>query len=259
MADDIQIKSGMAGATPTGGTPTGGAQQAGQQPQTPVQQTVQQPASTENSPVIDLRQIDLSAAPQQTAETQTPIASAPATPAAAPAALPAAQAVMPISQPAAQPASIPPLTSASLASGTATGFNLEEAALAASQQNVMAPPDKFAVPEIVKQKFPDLIQLIKETESMTDEERDYWFQILPIMTEDQISKFRDILLNEKTQLQKLDQEYESELTKLNEKHMVEWKDFESKEKRKALVEAEAAAKQQEQATEEELLKRLGST
>jgi len=119
-----------------------------------------------------------------------------------------------------------------------------------------APEDKYAIPTLVKDKFPDLIQLIKETESMNDEERDYWFQILPIMTEEQIKKFRDILVNEKEQLASLDKEYETELTKLNEKHMIEWKEFETKEKRKSITTAESASKQQEQAQEEDLLKRL---
>ena len=116
--------------------------------------------------------------------------------------------------------------------------------------------EKYAIPALVKEKFPDLIQLIKETESMNDEERDYWFQILPIMTEEQIRKFRDILVNEKQQLTNLDQEYEQELQKLNDKHMIEWKEFETKEKRKTLTSAEQTSKAQEKAEEEELLKRL---
>lgn len=122
---------------------------------------------------------------------------------------------------------------------------------------MQAPPqEKYSIPSLVKEKFPDLIQLIKETESMNDEERDYWFQILPIMTEEQIKKFRDILVNEKQQLTNLDKEYEQELQKLNEKHMIEWKEFETKEKRKTLTTAEKASKEKEKSEEEELLKRL---
>ncbi len=123
-------------------------------------------------------------------------------------------------------------------------------------QFVMSGEKKYAIPAMVREKFPDLIKLIKETESMNDEEREYWFQILPIMTEEQIQKFRGILVNEKEQLARLDKEYEEELNKLNEKHMVEWKNFESKEKRKALSAAEEQAKISEKSQEEELLKRL---
>ena len=91
---------------------------------------------------------------------------------------------------------------------------------------------------------------------MDDEEREYWFQILPIMTEDQIQKFRDILISEKEQLAKLDAEYEEELSKINDKHLQEWQAFESKQQRIELGKKEEAAEAQEAASEEELLKKL---
>ncbi len=135
------------------------------------------------------------------------------------------------------------------------GINLEDEALLMSQQTV-APPEKYNVPALVKEKFPDLIELIKTTESMNDEERDYWFQVLPIMTEDQIQKFRTILVNEKEQLARLDHEYEDHIEKLNEKHMIEWKEFESKQKRDAIATAEATTQKKEEQTEEALLQQL---
>ena len=139
----------------------------------------------------------------------------------------------------------------------AGSISLDDEAVMSDQQ-MMAPPEKYSVPQMVKDKFPDLMKLIKETESMNDEERDYWFQILPIMSEDQISKFRDILLNEKQQLARLDTEYEQELSKLNEKHMIELREFETKEKRKALAGAEKKAEVEEKEAEADLLKRLSS-
>jgi hypothetical protein len=158
-------------------------------------------------------------------------------------------------QPAGQSAGNPPAPPSPPVKKPA-GINLEDEAMMAQSQGVIAPPEKYSVPSLVKEKFPDLVQLIKETESMNQQERDYWFQILPIMTEDQIRKFRDILVNEKNQLSRLDKEYEDELNRLNEKHMLEWKEFEMKEKRKALAAAESRSKEEESAAEEELLKRL---
>jgi hypothetical protein len=117
-------------------------------------------------------------------------------------------------------------------------------------------PEKYAIPKIVWDKYPDMVELIKQTESMDDEEREYWFQVLPIMTDHQVEKFRTILNTEKNQLAALDQEYEQELQKLNEKHMIEWKEFESKEKRKAIQSAEATQEKTEAKTEEELLAKL---
>jgi hypothetical protein len=134
-------------------------------------------------------------------------------------------------------------------------FNLEEAVMEQSNQ-MQQPPKQYIVPDQVREKFPDLESLIETTESMNKEEKDYWFQILPIMTDDQISRFREILVNEKKQLEKIDKEYSQELTKLNEKHMLEWKEFESKEKREAIRQAEAAHEQTEAEAEAELLARL---
>lgn len=238
MADDIQINP----------TTTATGQAAPAQGGASGQNLAAKSAMTEQSGVIDLSQLDAGSAVSAGA------------PAGQGSAATAATGQPQTATPTTQTVTSPAQAAAGVAGATTTGgaFSLEEAAMAASAQAAIAPPEKFTVPELVKQKFPDLIQLIKDTESMNDEERDYWFQILPIMTEDQIKKFRDILLNEKTQLQKLDAEYETELTKLNEKHMIEWKEFESKEKKKALTQAEEAAKAQEQATEEDLLKRLSA-
>ncbi len=117
-------------------------------------------------------------------------------------------------------------------------------------------PLQYIIPKIVQDKYPDLVELIKMTESMDDEEREYWFQVLPIMTDHQVQKFRKILETEKQQLEDLDKEYEQELTRLNEKHMLEWKEFETKEKRQALKQAETKHETTEKSTEEELLAKL---
>lgn len=119
--------------------------------------------------------------------------------------------------------------------------------------------NKFEIPESVRQQYPELIPLILETESMTDEERQYWFQILPIMTDEQVGKLREILLNEKKQLEQIDKEYQQEIKQINAKHVSEWKAFEAKEKRQKLQTAESQAEQTEAQTEEELLKKLQQT
>jgi len=115
---------------------------------------------------------------------------------------------------------------------------------------------KFHIPAVVRDKYPELISLIIRTESMDDEEREYWFQMIPIMTNEQILKLRDILISEKEQLAKLDSEYEQELKKIDEKHLQEWQEFEIKQKKEEIAKNEAAKEKEEKATEEELLKKL---
>ncbi|QQR54858.1 hypothetical protein IPG41_06800 [Candidatus Peregrinibacteria bacterium] len=100
------------------------------------------------------------------------------------------------------------------------------------------------------------MEMIKKTESMTDEEREYWFQILPIMTEDQVTRLKSILVEEAAQLAKLDDQYQSDLTKLNQKHLDEWSDFQRKQDREGLEKAEAKEEVSEAAAQEALLKQL---
>ncbi len=205
---------------------------------------------------------------QSGASTSAQPVTTPAINLADPAALPAAQTAA--TPPATAPAATPPAASTAQAMPAAPAqpapvagqplnkraFNLDaDVEEAATGQAV---PEKFAIPKIVREKYPDLIELIKVTESMDDQERQYWFQIMPVMTPEQIEKFRGILITEKQQLAELDKEYEDELNRLNEKHLLEWKEFESKEKSKAIKEAEAKSSAEEKQMEEDLLAKLSN-
>lgn len=116
--------------------------------------------------------------------------------------------------------------------------------------------DQYNIPQVVLDKYPELVALIKKTESMSAEEREYWFQILPIMTEEQVNRLKTILEQESAQLAKLDNQYQDELAKLNKKHLEEWNVFEKKQKRVALQEKEASAEAEEKKAEEDILKQL---
>jgi len=81
-------------------------------------------------------------------------------------------------------------------------------------------------------------------------------QIMPIMTEEQIVKFRDILVNEKSQLSKLDKEYESEVARINKTQAPVIDEEKLKKKLLQIREAEKAQNEDEKTKEEELLKQL---
>lgn len=115
---------------------------------------------------------------------------------------------------------------------------------------------KYIVPNLIREKFPDLVKLIYETESMNAEEREYWMQIMPIMTEGQIVKFRDILVNEKTELAKLDQDYKNEMDKLSQGRPKEIDEQALKAKITEIKTAEASEEHKEKKDEENLLNQL---
>ncbi|MEK9160088.1 MAG: hypothetical protein AAB383_05155 [Patescibacteria group bacterium] len=132
-----------------------------------------------------------------------------------------------------------------------------QAGAAAAQSG--AKDDKFKIPAAVLAKYPELVALIKKTESMSDEEREYWFQILPIMTADQVTRLKTILEEEANQLSKLDTQYQDELGKLNKKHLEEWNVFQQKQDRQALKAEEASHEAVEAKAEEDILKNLDDT
>lgn len=113
----------------------------------------------------------------------------------------------------------------------------------------------YIIPKLVREAFPDLVKLIFETESMDEDEREYWLQIMPIMTEDQIKKFRDILVNEKEQLAKLDKDYQQDVSQMNKKYNA-FNEEDITKRRNELHSSEAAAEKVEENEEAALLNQL---
>lgn len=97
----------------------------------------------------------------------------------------------------------------------------------------------FTVDDEMYAKYWELIKLILETESMDDDERQYWFDIMRSMTDEQVDRLFNILDTEKKKLQSLELKYQKEIKKLNEKHLIEWQDFQMKDNKKKIAKAEA--------------------
>ena len=103
----------------------------------------------------------------------------------------------------------------------------------------------FQILDEIQAKFPDLIKLILETESMDDDERQYWFDIMPSMTDEQIDRLFDILETERKKLEELEVKYQKEIKSLNEKHLIEWQEMQVKEGKKKMAEAQASEAKEE--------------
>ena len=116
--------------------------------------------------------------------------------------------------------------------------------------------EKFGIEETYAKENPALIDLILKTESMKDEERKYWFQLLPIMSTEQVKKLQNILQNEKDQLTELDKKYESEVAKLNANNAPSWNPAEATAKRKKVEAQEKADQEKETGAEEDILSQI---
>jgi len=97
----------------------------------------------------------------------------------------------------------------------------------------------FFISDEMMAKYNELIQMILATESMDDDERQYWFDIMPSMTDTQIDRLFNILDTERKKLQELELKYQKEIKNLNEKHLIQWQEFQMKDSKNKIATAEA--------------------
>ncbi len=116
----------------------------------------------------------------------------------------------------------------------------------------MTDNSQLNIPESVKQKYPKLVELILATKSMDDDERQYWFNILPIMKSEQVEKLRKILITEKNKIAEIDSQYSNEVSGSSSTFDAE--KFQKKKENLAREEHEHESK--EAALEDELLREI---
>ncbi|NVP17286.1 hypothetical protein HUU51_01070 [Candidatus Gracilibacteria bacterium] len=97
----------------------------------------------------------------------------------------------------------------------------------------------FSISDDMQAQYSELIKLILDTESMDNDEKQYWFDIMPSMTNDQIDRLFNILDIEKRKLEALEEKYQTEIKKLNEKHLIEWQEFQMKDSKQKIKDAQA--------------------
>ncbi len=114
----------------------------------------------------------------------------------------------------------------------------------------------FIVADETLADYKELVDLIIATESMDDDERQYWFDIMPSMTDEQVDRLYNILDTEKKKLEKLESKYQDEIKNLNEKHLIEWQEFQMKDSKKKIKAAEANDKKEDADDVLEMLKDL---
>ena len=118
--------------------------------------------------------------------------------------------------------------------------------------------DGLVIPDDIREKHSDLIELILSSESMNDEERQYWINILPIMTEDQIENLRGILANEKDQLAAIDQKYSKQIEQMGQEELVHRTETKRRGLRTKRESVEAKHNAEDEAEASELLKQIES-
>ena len=114
----------------------------------------------------------------------------------------------------------------------------------------------FTILEELQVRFPELIDLILNSESIDNAQKQYWLDILPSMTNEQIDRLFNILMTEKIEIEKLDLQFQEDVKALNEKHLIQWQALQSKKAKEKIAEAEKEDASKQDA--EDALGMLGS-
>lgn len=114
----------------------------------------------------------------------------------------------------------------------------------------------YIIPDSVIIDYPDLIEMIKQTDSMNLEEKNYWFKIMPMMNQEQIDNLRSILVKERQKLDEINQKYAEDLTEINNRHQIELTNAQREKAKAEREKAEANTEVEESEQEEALLDEL---
>ncbi len=126
------------------------------------------------------------------------------------------------------------------------------------QTSAGSPPPKasLTVPDETKAQFGPLIELILASESMTDEERQYWINILPAMTPEQRNSLQEILVNERDQLKAIDAKYSQEISTLGEQKVLERMEIDRRSKREQRSSSEEQDRTHQDEQTQELMRKI---
>jgi hypothetical protein len=112
-------------------------------------------------------------------------------------------------------------------------------------------------PEVMA-KFGETVELIKRSESMNDEERQYWVGILPSMTPEQLKNLQDILQNERKQLAAIDAKYSKELDSAGQQEAIRRTSEQRRKRREERSASEASHRMEESKQADALLGEISS-
>lgn len=117
--------------------------------------------------------------------------------------------------------------------------------------------EKFDIPEDYLVDMSDLVEMVLRSKSIdTEEEKQNWFNLMPIMNNDQMVKLRDILVREKQKLEEIENSYEQKKMEIKKKYLMKWQKMWYFKKVEEIHKDEELSKNQEDEEAERLLQMI---
>jgi hypothetical protein len=116
---------------------------------------------------------------------------------------------------------------------------------------------KFTIPEPFLKEHTDLIVLILESKSISEEkEKQSWFDLYPLMNKEQIDKLREILTREKEKLAEIEQKYQEKQEEIKKKYEKAFSSPVYQQQQANIHAAEQAVKEKETVEADSLLDQI---
>lgn len=115
----------------------------------------------------------------------------------------------------------------------------------------------FNIPDSFLEKESDLVALVLKSKSLAKkEEKQSWFNLVPMMNQDQVKKLRDILTREKNKIAEIEAKYEKKKEEIKEKYQSRFDAMEYNKKMEKMKDKEEDIREKEVEEAESLLKNL---
>ena len=115
----------------------------------------------------------------------------------------------------------------------------------------------FTIPEAMLQEYADVVVLVLESKSINEEkEKQSWFDLYPLMNQEQIAKLKDILTREKEKLAEIETRYQQKQEEIKQKYEKAFSSPAYQQQQTQLRATEAAAREQEEVEAESLLNQI---
>lgn len=120
-------------------------------------------------------------------------------------------------------------------------------------QNLWETAANFDISDSFLENEPDLVVLILNSRSLAKkEEKQSWFNLIPIMNPEQIEKLRDILTRERDKIAEIEAKYEQKKQEIKEKYQTRFDETAYNNKISMIKSSEAEQREKEAAEVENL-------
>ena len=121
-------------------------------------------------------------------------------------------------------------------------------------QEVREIAGKYDIPVNFIQSMPELITLVINSKSIdTEQEKQSWFSLLPLMNDEQIARLNDILTREKAKLAEIQQKYDEKKVEIKKKYLMKRQEVNNNLVTSTVKQEEIAKSAEEQAAADALL------